>query len=112
MRKPVVGHELDPERRQHVKKWRLLVRAFAICFTNRSSIADTTSVRPGLRSREQLPANDLRIRLQQSQSISMAILGDVSQTQIGKGGVEIHIPRKELMRRAHQRIADVVATAG
>src|SRR5712692_1720440 len=41
----------------------------------------------------------------------MAILGELIQTQIGKRGVELHVPRKELIRRSHQRIADVVATS-
>src|SRR6266850_2616801 len=41
----------------------------------------------------------------------MAILGRLIQTQIGERGVELHVPRKELMRRSHQRVADVVAGA-
>ena len=41
----------------------------------------------------------------------MAILGHLIQTQIGIRGVELHVPRKELMRRSHQRITDVVARA-
>src|SRR6185295_17850208 len=42
----------------------------------------------------------------------MAIPGHLVQTQIGKRGVELNVARKKLVRRSHQRIADVITNAG
>ena len=112
MREPVVGHELDPERRQHIEERRLLVVALGLFCATSQAVTFTTFVRLRLRAREQLPADHLRVWLQQPYSISMAILRQLIQTQIGKRGVELHVPRKELIRRSHLRIADVVTDAG
>ena len=65
MCEPVVGHELYPEGRQHIEEWRLLVFTLGLLCPTRQAVTLAAFVRLRLRSREQLPANGLRVWFQQ-----------------------------------------------
>ena len=65
-----------------------------------------------LRTREQLAADNLRIGLQEPQSITMAIFHQLVLAKIRKRGIELHVAGKRLPGGPHQWIFDVVTNAG
>src|SRR3989441_6820333 len=58
--------------------------------------------------REQLPADDLRIRLEQAQAVAMTVAGELLLTQIGERRLELDVAGEQLVRRTHRRVPDVV----
>src|SRR3989442_15889880 len=58
--------------------------------------------------REQLPADDLRIRLQQAQAVAMTVAGELLLTQIGERRLELDVAGEQLVGGTHRRVPDVV----
>src|SRR5690348_8387922 len=110
MREPIVCHELNPKGGEHIEEGGFLIVAIGLHGT--VSVPTATGFRMSLWPREQLPADHLRVRLEQSQSIAMPISGECRPAQIGKRAIELGVPREQLVRRAHERIEDVVADSG
>ena len=61
---------------------------------------------------EQLPADHLRVGLEQADPAAVAVLRDRIVLKIGKGRFEFDVAGKQLPGRSHRRIADIVADAG
>src|SRR5256885_14484261 len=58
--------------------------------------------------REQFPADDLRILLEQAQAVAMAVAGELMLTQIGDRRFELDIAGEPQVGRTHRRVPDVV----
>ena len=104
-------HELNPECSQHIEKRRFQIIAVGIYRKVAVTQALVAAVAWRLLPGEQLPADELGIRLQQTDAISMPVLCQFIQTQPRKGGVELHIAAERHSRRAHQGIDQVIADA-
>lgn len=57
---------------------------------------------------EELTADELRIGFHESEPIAMAVLRQLCAAGVRECRIEFNIARKELARRAHERILDVV----
>src|SRR3989449_3411099 len=60
------------------------------------------------RPREQFPADDLRIRLEQAQAVAMTVAGELLLTQIGERRLELDVAGEQLVGGTHRRVPDVV----
>src|SRR2546422_1731940 len=58
--------------------------------------------------REQFPADDLRIRLEQAQAVAMTVAGELLLTQIGERRLELDVAGEPLVGGTHRRVPDVV----
>src|SRR6266850_1138021 len=62
--------------------------------------------------REQFPADDLRIRLEQAQAFAMTVAGELLLTQIGERRLELDVAGEQLVGGTHRRVPDVVTDTG
>ena len=111
MRKPIVGHELNPEGSQNIQVICFVIVAIRLGCIFHRACAVAAVIGRRLTAREELSANQLRIGFQQSQSIAVAILCDLAGAQLGEGGFEFHVARKRLAGRSHERVQNVVANS-
>jgi hypothetical protein len=107
-----VGHELDPERGQHVEERRLLVVAAGVDRRARQAVALAALLGFGLRAGEQPAADHLGIGLEQVEAVAVTVARELLLAELGEGHLELHVARERLVRGAHQRVLEVVADAG
>ena len=78
VREPVVGHELDPERRQDVEERRLLVVATGVRRRRRAARAPRGTCRAvRLGAREEPAADHLRVRPEQAEAVAVPVAGQL-----------------------------------
>ncbi len=111
VREPVVRHELDPVGGENVEERRLLVVAIGVGGIVGKSETRIAGGRVGLRTGEQLAADELRVRSQQTDASAVAVLGKGSPLEIGKRGFKFRVAHEWHTRRTHARVAYVIADA-
>src|SRR5687767_5180206 len=112
VREPIVGHELDPKRGQHVYVIGFLIVTICCNGIYCRSFAVVAIIWRRLPARKELSADHLWIRLQQFQAIAVAILDDFVSGQLRESRFKLNVARKGLTYRSHERVEDVIADAG
>jgi len=105
-----MGHELNPEGRQHIEERRLLIVAMRAI-----AIAAASGIR--LFAGEEPPADDLGIGGEERDAVALPVHGPIAivpgriDVQIRECGFEFHIAAEDRAGRAHQGIGEIVADA-
>ena len=100
MREPVVRHELDPERAEHVERRRRLVVAARRDRVVRQSLARVAAGRLRLEAREKLAADALRIRIRSVRRSPCRLRASAIAAELGKRRLEWDVPRERFVRRS------------
>nr|WP_281274431.1 hypothetical protein [Halomonas nitroreducens] len=107
-----MGHELDPEGRQHVEEGRLAIVAVGLGGVAGQAAALVAQLGSRLRPGEQPLADALGIGGHQVEPVAVPHPGQGRMALGGKGLVEFHVAGEAGIAGAHQGVAQVVADPG
>ena len=112
MGEPVVSHELNPKRGEHIEERRLLVIAFRFGIVAGQTMTGIAKLGFRLYAGEETAADDLRVRLEQTQTVAVPGADQIVSAEVGECRLELDVTGEQLTGRAHQRIANIVADPG